>query len=82
NGKGKVDMRKGIMMEDTNVVPNRKAGRRNNGIVIEENDNPLVNEFDSDSDRKTIFNASLKDDSESEYPDKFVGFYLKVRKSS
>nr|GEW33159.1 hypothetical protein [Tanacetum cinerariifolium] len=34
SGKGKVDKGKRIMMEDTNVVPNKKADRRNNVVVM------------------------------------------------
>nr|GEY22600.1 hypothetical protein [Tanacetum cinerariifolium] len=66
NNNGKVDKGKGIMMEDTNIVPNRKTGIRNNGIVIEENVNPPVNKSDSysDSDRENVFNASMEDDCE------------------
>nr|GFA01143.1 hypothetical protein [Tanacetum cinerariifolium] len=62
------------MMEDTNIVPNRKTGIRNNSIVIEENVNPPVNKSDSysDSDRENVFNASMEDDCESKYSDKSV----------
>ncbi|GJY64205.1 hypothetical protein Tco_0465665 [Tanacetum coccineum] len=74
----KVDKGKGIMMEDTTVVPNRKVGRRNNGMVIEKNVNSSVNESNSDSDRENMFNPSMEVDSESEYSEKSVYFLSKA----
>ncbi|GJZ07113.1 hypothetical protein Tco_0540906, partial [Tanacetum coccineum] len=64
-----------VLLDD---IPVRKHVRRKNGIVIEENVNPVAMDTDSDSESESEdvdkFNYTLYTDSESDYSDKYVDY--------
>nr|GEW81230.1 pentatricopeptide repeat-containing protein [Tanacetum cinerariifolium]GEZ76753.1 pentatricopeptide repeat-containing protein [Tanacetum cinerariifolium] len=61
---------------DKDDIPVKKHVRRNNGIVIEENVNPVAIDTDSDSESGVVdeFNYTLYIDSESDDSDKSVDY--------